>query len=167
LWFLATPEAVQVTELIQHRSYDLGYPMSAEEAKALTVEIFKNRGTISIPVILATIEIESRYDRKARSKKNCKGYLQLSPGTAKTMATRLGISRFNIFDVATNIKLGVYYLAELLKENVTIGHALTIYNAGWKGYVRRGKKMSHYAKAVLRRSHKIEAMLGNDLFCKK
>jgi hypothetical protein len=171
LQFLITPipapSATQVQELILKRSFTLGYPMPVPDAKLLAEAVIEESGSIALPMILATIEIESKYERRAKSKKKCKGVMQLSPGTAKTMAQRLGMSKFDVFNIKTNVKLGVNYLAALLEENGSIGLALTVYNRGWKLFVYHNKKMSKYAVAVVHRARLIKKLLKNDLTCEK
>jgi soluble lytic murein transglycosylase len=164
---IPAPSVTQVQELISHRSFTLGYPMPVPEAHLLAEAVIEERGSIALPMILAVVEIESRYDSKGKSKKKCRGLMQLSMGTAKTMAKRLGMSKFNVFDIKTNVKLGVNYLSALLEENDTIGKALTIYNRGYKGFVAHSKKISGYAYSVIKRSKLIQKMLKNDLTCEK
>jgi soluble lytic murein transglycosylase-like protein len=141
--------------------------MDEPEAQALAVSVLEERGAISVPFILAVVEIESRYDKKAKSKKKCKGLMQLSKGTAKVMAKRLDMSKVDLSDIKTNVKLGVSYLAALLQENGSIGKALTIYNMGWRNFVRHGKKISGYGFLVMKRANLIKHLLENNLTCEK
>ena len=169
--FLITPvkqaDIIQIQELIEQRAGFYKNPISPPEAHLLAATIIEERGAIDVPLMLAIIEIESRYDRKARSKKNCKGLMQLSKGTAQTMAKRLGMSKFNLFDIKTNVKLGAFYLNALLEENGTILHALTIYNRGWKSFTSHGKRISGYTLSVLKKARAIRQLLKNDLTCSK
>jgi len=126
--------------------------MNESEAHILAEAALEERGTISIPVILAVIEIESRYDARAKSKKKCKGLMQLSWSTAKSVGDALGLAKIDLGDIRTNVKLGVTYLGELLEQYGDLKVALTIYNLGWQGFVRSGKKVSGYSKAVLKRA---------------
>jgi hypothetical protein len=141
--------------------------MAPPDAKLLAEAAIEESGSVALPIVLAVIEIESRYDKKGKSKKGCRGLMQLSPGTAKTMAKRLGMSKFDVFDLKTNVKLGVAYLAALLEENGAMGLALTIYNRGWLKFVEHGKKISGYALTVIHRSHLLKKLLKNDLTCEK
>jgi soluble lytic murein transglycosylase-like protein len=141
--------------------------MPKPEAHILAATVIDESGSISAALILAVIEIESKYSTKAKSKKGCKGLLQLSKGTAKTMAQRLGKNKFDIFDIKTNVMLGVNYLNALLEENGTILKALTVYNRGYKGFVKHGKKISGYALIVAKRSRTIGKLLKNNLTCEK
>ena len=141
--------------------------MSVPESKLLAEAVIEESGSISIPLILATIEIESKYDRKGKSKKKCKGLMQLSKGTADTMRKRLGLAKQDIYDIGYNVKLGVNYLAALLEENDSIGKALTIYNRGSKSFISHGKRISGYALSVLKKAKLIGKLLKNDLTCEK
>jgi soluble lytic murein transglycosylase-like protein len=161
------PDPVQIQELIVHRSFTLGYPMQEPEARILAEAAIDERGSIALPLILAIIEIESKYDRKAKSQKHCRGLMQLSKGTAKAIAKRLGMLKFDPHDIRDNLKIGVNYLAMLLEENGTIEKALTIYNKGWRLFVAHAKKTSGYTYAVLKRSKVIKRQLENNLTCIK
>lgn len=84
-------------------------------------------------VIASVINIESGYDPKAISKAGAIGIMQLIPATAFDMADRLDmtITEDSLYDVDTNIRLGVFYLSYLLKifdGNIT--NALASYNWG-------------------------------------
>ena len=161
------PSITQVQELVMQRSFMFKNPMPEPEAHLFASTVLEESGVISVPLILALVEVESKYNPKAKSKRACKGLLQLSRGTAKTMAKRLGMSKYNIFNIKTNIMFGVNYLSALLEENETIEKALTIYNRGWQGFVKHGKKISGYAKLVIKKSKQINELLKNDLTCKK
>lgn len=92
--------------------------------------------------------------------------MQLSWGTAKTIAQRIKKNKFYVFDIKDNIQIAVAYLAALVKENSSMEKALTIYNRGWQGFVRNDKKTSSYARNVIRNSNKINELLKNTLTCK-
>ena len=169
--FLITPakqlDIVQVQEIITQRASFYKNPMPEDEVHILATSLIEESGVVSVPLLLAVIEVESKYDRKARSKKGCKGLLQLSKGTSQTIAKRLGKNKFDVFDIKTNLMLGVNHLRELLEQCGNIATALTIYNRGWQGFVNHGKKISGYAKTVLNRSRIIAELLKNDLTCEK
>ena len=171
LQFLFTPveapELTQVKEVIAQRSRLLGHPLSEPWVTELAVSAMNERGSISLPVILAIVEVESKYDRKAKSKRRCKGYMQLSPATAKSVARKLGIRNPNLFHTKTNMTLGIRYLAMLLEENGSLGQALTIYNMGYRNFAKNKKKVSKYALLVIKRSKKIKGLLENNLTCKR
>jgi soluble lytic murein transglycosylase-like protein len=158
----------RVREVVLERAHLLGSPISDMEADVLAASVINNHRAVPVPLTLAVIEIESKYVRKAKSTKSCKGYMQLSGGTARTIAKRLQLNAYDTYHARDNILLGTYYLKLLTEEQKgDQAKALTIYNAGWGGYVARKKKISGYAKAVLARAKKLAHLLTTDLFCGK
>jgi soluble lytic murein transglycosylase len=92
-----------------------------------------------VPPLLtfAIMQTESRFNPGVTSWAGAKGLVQLMPGTAKTVADRAGISLAGddvLFDPATNLGLGMRYLAQLTRRwgGGDAGPALAIpsYNAG-------------------------------------
>jgi len=85
-------------------------------------------------LVAAIIREESQYDWRAVSRVGAIGLMQVMPGTASTVAQRLGfpaVGRDDLFDQETNIRIGVYYVEQLLQQfsgNVT--YAIASYNAG-------------------------------------
>ncbi|MBI3793392.1 MAG: transglycosylase SLT domain-containing protein [Nitrospinae bacterium] len=83
---------------------------------------------------LSIIRQESRYDAEAVSSANAYGLMQLILPTAELTAQKLGmrgITTENLKTPEINIKLGVNYLAGLIKgEKGAVPLALGVYNAG-------------------------------------
>jgi soluble lytic murein transglycosylase len=113
-------------------------------------------------LLLAVIEEESRYDPSARSRKGARGLMQLRPETAKHIAARAGIvwsGPEDLYDPATNVRLGAIYLAEMKKRFGRWKTALAAYHSG-PTRIRRiekrgGKIPTGYASSVLRRHRRI------------
>ncbi len=85
-------------------------------------------------LIMAVIEIESKFDAKAVSKAGAIGLMQIMPKTGKSLSRELNIKKYNknsLYNPEVNIKIGTYYLKKLLQEfNNNIDLTLAAYNAG-------------------------------------
>ena len=94
-------------------------------------------------LIMAVIEIESKFNRKAVSKAGAIGLMQLMPKTAKSLSCELNIKKYNknsLYNPEINIKIGTYYLKKLLQEfNNDIDLTLAAYNAGM-GNIKKWQK---------------------------
>ncbi|OWW21489.1 lytic transglycosylase domain-containing protein [Noviherbaspirillum denitrificans] len=84
-------------------------------------------------LIHAVIQKESRYNPKARSKKNARGLMQVTPATARFVGVSSGQS---LFDPQTNIHAGTAYLKYLMGTHATFDEVLAAYNSG-PGNVRK------------------------------
>ncbi|MGB8260267.1 MAG: transglycosylase SLT domain-containing protein, partial [Terracidiphilus sp.] len=85
-------------------------------------------------LVAGLIRQESEFNPNAVSRANACGLMQLLPSVGKQMAREEGISNFQtsqLFDPATNIRLGVRYLRRTLdKFNGVTEFALAAYDAG-------------------------------------
>ncbi len=98
-------------------------------------------------LVLSVIREESRYDPEAYSPAGAIGLMQLMPQTAHRMASSLNIKgvsdRVSIMDADNNIRMGVHYLATLIREFNSVPRALAAYNAGadkvhsWMDHAKR------------------------------
>lgn len=88
----------------------------------------------------AVVRVESGYDVHAQSSKGAQGLMQLIPATA----ARFGVE--DPFDPAENLRGGVTYLSELLRQfNGDVPLTLAAYNAG-EGAVQRYGGVPPYAE---------------------
>ena len=93
---------------------------------------------ISPALVAAVILVESKFNEDAFSHRGASGLMQIMPETGEWIAGEMGIDNFTqdqLTNVQTNIKMGTWYLAYLLKEydgNKVL--ALAAYNAG-RGHV--------------------------------
>jgi soluble lytic murein transglycosylase-like protein len=100
--------------------------------------------------ILALIAIESSFQNWSVSEQGAKGLMQIMPYVAESLAQEMGIEWSGdrtLFNPYLNIKLGIYYLSQLLLDFENIGVALTAYNYGptyVKGLVERKEKIPSY-----------------------
>jgi soluble lytic murein transglycosylase len=104
------------------------------------LEAAGRREGIDPNLIAAVINVESKWQPKAVSPKGATGLMQLMPDTAQWAADKVGLQSFSQTDLLepeTNIRLGSWYLADLLRQfdqNLTV--ALAAYNGG-RGNVRK------------------------------
>lgn len=92
------------------------------------------RAAIDPLFLAAVIRVESAFYSGAVSNKGAMGLMQVMPDTGREVAERIGIEwkgPEQLHDIETNVKLGVFYLDQLLdmyKGNYKF--ALTAYNRG-------------------------------------
>jgi soluble lytic murein transglycosylase-like protein len=159
---------VPLQELVEKRAYVLQTPLestdSYEIAAAATDVGIKFK--LSPAFIIALIEIESRYSKKAKSKKGCKGLVQISKRTGKYLIDKFGIVG-DIEEIKNNIYLGVAYLHELIEQHGPLLKALTIYNKGYGNWVNN-PEISGYAFAITKRYNYLKHLIHDDgLTCRK
>ncbi len=89
---------------------------------------------VSRALALAIARRESEFDPAARSSADARGLMQVLPGTAKQMATKLGVTHEVgklLSDPAYNVTMGAAYLAEMANEfGPSIALIASGYNAG-------------------------------------
>ncbi len=106
-------------------TYPTGYLQAIRDSAAPHVDSF---------LVAGLIREESLYNPRALSPVGAMGLMQLMPKTANRVARRLGlgsVDREDLFDGALNVRLGAYYVGELLDayQGNQI-HAIAAYNAG-------------------------------------
>jgi soluble lytic murein transglycosylase len=93
-------------------------------------------------VMAALINQESTFDPDIRSSANAWGLMQIVPATGRRLARTLGVRRFSTASLTnpqTNIRLGMLYFSQLVRQFGGTYYALASYNAGesrvvrWKG----------------------------------
>jgi len=82
-------------------------------------------------LVSSLINAESGYNKDAVSSQGAMGLMQLLPSTAKEVANKLNLSKYDLNNPKDNIQIGCYYLKYLLDyyEGDSI-YALCAYNAG-------------------------------------
>jgi soluble lytic murein transglycosylase len=73
---------------------------------------------------------ESAFNPRATSWAGASGLMQLMPGTAKDEAKRIGLQKYDIYDVTDNVTLGTAHLARLEKSFERKDWIMAAYNAG-------------------------------------
>ena len=98
-------------------------------------------------LLMGIIQVESEFNRKARSPVGARGFMQLMPATAALLKGRR-LSQEEITDAETNITLGVKYMNEMIREMGSVRKALLAYNAG-PGAVRKWGGVPEYYEHVV------------------
>ena len=125
--------AIQIAKLA---SYEKRFFNTINYPVIETPSLVNNKRMPKKELVLAVIRQESEFDFKANSSVGAKGMMQLMTYTAKLVAkqAKLQYSKSRLkTDPNYNIKLGSYYLADLLEDyEGSYPFALAAYNAGPK-----------------------------------
>ena len=133
------------------------------------VEEYSIEYSVDKYLIYAVIKNESNFNKDATSHKEAKGLMQMMNATAEEIANKLNIDSTNIelYNEEVSIKLGTFYLGELLKKYDNYLIAIAAYNAGignvdsWisKGIIKRDgtdvekipfKETNNYVRKIAR-----------------
>ena len=96
-------------------------------------------------LVYSVIKVESKFNKKAVSKRNAKGLMLISEITQNWAQEELGLENIDIFDPETNIKIGCWYLNKLFKEFNDLDLVITAYNGG-SGNVSKWLKNDAYSR---------------------
>lgn len=104
------------------------YPLDYETE----IKLYADEYDVDPVLVASMINVESRFSPKKVSHKGAIGLMQLMPSTAEEIAKKLNRTYYDLFDPATNIEFGCYYLKYLTTQ---VGSELTVllasYNAGF------------------------------------
>jgi soluble lytic murein transglycosylase-like protein len=163
-------ETVKLQEFILKRAYVLQTPLYPFEAVEIALATINSAEEFKIePLkILALIEIESRYDAKAKSKKKCLGLTQMAKNTALNIAKALNIMKYDLFIISDAVRLGVAFLAENIRHNRAIEVSYDIYNRGIGNWMKH-PKVSNYGFATKKRYRYLKSLYKkeSDKTCEK
>jgi soluble lytic murein transglycosylase len=104
-----------------------------------TIRTHANKYDLDPYVMAALINQESTFDPDIRSSANAWGLMQIVPPTGRRLARTLGIRRFttrSLTDPLTNVRLGMLYFSQLVRQFGGTHYALASYNAGESRVVR-------------------------------
>lgn len=148
------PEVAAAHALLAPIARQMGETERDALARAL-VEASRAHG-VQPALVLAVIEVESRFDPFAVSHKGALGLMQILPSTGAPIARRLGIpwrGPQTLFDPHANVRIGVAYLRELIDRYANVRAALAAYNWGpgeIDARLRQGDVLpAHYPERVL------------------
>ncbi|MDH5667108.1 MAG: transglycosylase SLT domain-containing protein [Nitrospira sp.] len=114
---------------LEHGLWHVAYPMGLVP----TIKMQQVDG-VDPYLVAAIIREESQYDWRAVSRVGAIGLMQIMPATANTVAQRHRlprVTRDDLFDQETNIRIGVRYIEQLLSQfSGNVVQAVAAYNAG-------------------------------------
>jgi hypothetical protein len=137
---------------------DSGCPLRNREPDRITIEtwikVLAPSYGLDVNLLLAVVEVESRFNARALSPKNAHGLMQLLPGTARRFEVK------DIWDPFENLMGGMAYLRWLLDEyEGDINLSLAAYNAGEHKVDRYGgippyQETRNYVRNITRIYHR-------------
>jgi hypothetical protein len=113
--------------------YPTGLANVTKEELAEVIYDEANRRNQDPKFILALIAVESEFYNWSVSEKGAKGLMQIMPYVAQPLAQELGIEWSGdrtLFNPYLNIRIGIYYLSQLILDFKDTEVALTAYNYG-------------------------------------
>jgi soluble lytic murein transglycosylase len=133
-----------VSALAMHQMYRRMYPLKYLEA----VKHYSGMYGLDPLLVMSVIRVESMFRPDAVSSKNAIGLMQVTKGTGRWAAEKLGLKDYTdekLFEPDTNIHIGCWYLASLYREFGDTDLVLAAYNAG-SGSVSRWLSDARYSK---------------------
>ena len=131
---------------------DVGCPLRHGKPDRATIEAWINvlapSYRLDANLLLAVVEVESRFNPRARSSKNARGLMQLMPATARRFEVD------DIWDPLENLRGGMAYLRWLMdRYEGDLDLSLAAYNAGERVVNRYGgippyRETRNYVKTV-------------------
>jgi len=139
----------EILEVLEKQSTGLANVTKEELAEVIYEEAIRYNHDPKF--ILALIAIESSFQNWSVSEQGAKGLMQIMPYVAESLAQELGIEwggDRTLFNPYLNIRIGSYYLFQLIKEFNDPRLALAAYNYGptyIKSLKERNEKIpTHY-----------------------
>ena len=130
-------ELVNIYSIIKSRRPDVAESEAWRVSEVILEESMKR--DLDPILVLAVIEVESRFQYTPVSPMGARGIMQIMPETAKfltqTRGQEIGLRPASfrpesLDDPLLNIRLGVFYLHDLKKQFQNLNHALIAYNVG-------------------------------------
>nr|WP_276575990.1 lytic transglycosylase domain-containing protein [Oceanirhabdus seepicola] len=119
-----------ITIVVFHKKIlSIYYPIKFQEH----VETFSKEYEMDEYIVYSMIKNESNFDEKAESIRGAKGLMQIMPSTAEWIESvkKFGYSNANqLYDAKLNIRMGCWYISNLMEEFHDTEKAVAAYNAG-------------------------------------
>ena len=144
----------EILSVLERYQKDLANVTKEELAKVIYEEAI--RYNCDPKFILALIAIESSFKNRSVSERGAKGLMQIMPYVAQSLAQELGIEwrgDHMLFNPILNIKMGIYYLSQLILDFHDLRLAMAAYNYGptyIKDLMERKQRIPlHYYRKIL------------------
>jgi len=130
-------ELVKVYNIVKSHRSDITDTEAWRVSEVILEESLKRN--LDPMLVLAVIEVESRFQYSMISPVGARGIMQIMPGTGKFLTDAVGrelglhpvaYRPESLDDPILNIRMGVYYLHDLKKQFRNLNLALIAYNAG-------------------------------------
>ncbi|PZU02520.1 MAG: lytic murein transglycosylase [Francisella sp.] len=109
----------------------LNFPLRFPTPYRSVIENYAQKNQVELPWVLGLIRQESRFMSHAVSSSQAGGLMQILPSVAKFLTKKMGLSIANTYDVASNVNMGTWYLADLYRSFAySLPVATSAYNAG-------------------------------------
>lgn len=148
-WADLEPAQVELLQSLKQLLDDL-----APDEYLKHVVIAAGRHQIDARLIAAVITVESRWDAAAIGSYGEQGLMQILPSTGEWLARAMQLEQYDLGDPATNVEMGTFYLAALVREYGSVERALAVYNGGpraaenWESNPYKQKVMTIYRQYV-------------------
>ncbi len=107
-------------------------------------------------LVMAIINVESKFDANARSGKDARGLMQITAQTGQWGSEMIGIEDYtqdSLYQPEINIKIGTWYINRLMKEfDGNLDLVLAAYNGG-SGNVRKWLQNPDYSDDGINLNH--------------
>ena len=125
----------QITKQITQRLKEENISLEDKTARMIARIVYEESAHYGLDyrLVLALMKIESNFQDDVVSSKGARGLLQVKPSVAKFIAEDAGI-RWNghrtLDEPDSNIKIGIHFFSQLVKDFKNIDLALKAYNMG-------------------------------------
>lgn len=125
-------EILNIYALLKSNEVPLSDGALLKVSKTIAVE--SRKYSLDPLLVLAIMKVESRFRTRAVSLNGARGLMQILPSVAHALSEELEIKvkkgAKGLDDPIINIKLGIYYLAQLKEQFPELRHTLAAYHSG-------------------------------------
>jgi soluble lytic murein transglycosylase len=133
---------------------DSAYPLKYKDL----IKKYSDQYGMNPNLVAGLIYTESHFNPTAGSPVGARGLMQIMPATGAGLARQLGEPSPNLYDPDTNVRLGTYYIAQLINKyqgNIELG--LIAYNGG----VAAADRYATYGSGIANETHYYRSKVPN------